>query len=281
MMTDTIHCQDCIEGMKELPDGCIDLAFADPPFNIGYKYDLYEDKRSPNDYLKWCKSWLDEIYRVLKPNGTFWLAIGDEYAAELKILATRNMNFKLRNWVIWYYTFGVHCAHKFTRSHTHLLYLVKDEKNFTFNDSEIRVPSARQLIYNDLRANPVGRIPDDTWILRPQDASDAFGDDESVWFFSRVCGTFKERQGAHGCQMPELLMERIIRVSSNAGDLVLDPFFGTATTLYAAKKLHRKYLGFEISQNYCDLAKERLEQMPLTLNFEEDNQAPSEDNAVE
>ncbi|MDD3585837.1 MAG: site-specific DNA-methyltransferase [Thermoguttaceae bacterium] len=271
MITDSIICQDCIEGMKELSPGCVDLVFTDPPFNIGYEYDSYKDKRSSSDYLKWCKSWFEEIWRVLKPNGTFWLAIGDDYAAELKVLATRNLNFKLRNWIIWYYTFGVHCAHKFTRSHTHLFYFVKDEKQFTFNDKDIRVPSARQLVYNDLRANPIGRIPDDTWILRPQDAPEAFCEDESVWFFSRVCGTFKERRGTHGCQMPELLMERIIRVSSNAGDLVLDPFFGTATTLCAAKKLNRHYLGYEISQNYCNLAKERLEHIPQTLNFDEDH----------
>lgn len=271
MITDTIRCQDCIEGMKDLPSGCVDLVFADPPFNIGYEYDSYNDNRSPSEYLKWCKDWFEQIDRILKPDGTFWLAIGDDFAAELKVLATRNLNFKLRNWIIWYYTFGVHCARKFTRSHTHLFYFVKNEKHFTFNDKEIRVPSARQLVYKDLRANPAGRIPDDTWILRPQTIPDGFGKDESVWFFSRVCGTFKERQSNHGCQMPELLLERIIRVSSNPGDLVLDPFFGTATTLCVAKKLRRRYLGFEISQNYCDLAKERLQQTAPLMILEDDN----------
>lgn len=265
MMTDTIRCQDCIEGMKELPDGCVDLVFADPPFNIGYDYDQYNDWRGVGDYLKWCHSWIEEIYRILKPDGTFWLAIGDDFAAELKVLATRNLDFYMRNWVIWYYTFGVHCARKFTRSHTHLFYFVKNEKKFTFNDSAIRVPSARQLIYNDSRANPKGRLPDDTWILRPQSAPECFGGDESVWFFSRVCGTFKERLGEHGCQMPELLMERIVKVSSNPGDLVLDPFFGTATTLCVAKKWRRQFLGFEISEKYCTMAKERLKSIVPVL----------------
>ncbi len=74
------------------------------------------------------------MHRALKPNGTFWLAIGDEYAAELKVIVHREVGFHLRSWVIWYYTFGVNCTKKFSRSHAHLLYFVKDPKAFTFND---------------------------------------------------------------------------------------------------------------------------------------------------
>src|SRR4029453_7430514 len=106
--------------------------------------------------------WGARVFGVLKPDGTFWLAIGDEYAAELKILFHRELKLALRSWVIWYYTFGVNCKKKFTRSHAHLFYFVKDPRNFTFNEDAIRVPSARQLVYADKRANPKGRLPDDT-----------------------------------------------------------------------------------------------------------------------
>src|SRR5947209_8508762 len=82
----------------------------------------------------------------------------------------------------------------------------------------------------DARANPRGRLPDDTWILRPQELPKAFGADEDTWYFPRVCGTFKERAGWHGCQMPEQLLGRIIRACSNRGDVVLDPFAGSGTT---------------------------------------------------
>ncbi|MBT4867214.1 MAG: site-specific DNA-methyltransferase, partial [Planctomycetaceae bacterium] len=166
-----IHQTDCIKGMGKLPDGSVDLAFADPPFNIGYEYDEYDDRREADEYLDWSKQWLTEVTRVLKPDGTFWLAIGDEYAAELKVMMTRELGLTCRSWVIWYYTFGVNCKNKFSRSHAHLFHMVKDEKNFTFNadDPAIRIPSARQLVYGDKRANPKGRLPDDTWILRPQD----------------------------------------------------------------------------------------------------------------
>src|SRR5690606_14850684 len=141
----------------------------------------------------------------------------------------RDLHFHLRNWVVWYYTFGVNCKQKFSRSHAHLFYFVKNPAAFTFNadDPLVRVPSARQLIYNDARANPLGRLPDDTWILRPQDVPQGFSAESDTWYFPRVCGTFKEREGWHGCQMPEQVLGRILRTCSKPGDLVLDPFAGS------------------------------------------------------
>src|SRR6185369_6169799 len=120
------------------------------------------------------------------------------------------------------------------------------------------VPSARQLVYADSRAFSKGRLPDDTWVLRPQDMPHGFGSEEDVWYFPRVCGTFKERAGFHGCQMPEQLLGRIIKVSSNPGELVVDPFGGSGSTLIVAKKLQRDYLGFELSENYAERIRERL-----------------------
>src|SRR5262249_37833739 len=108
-------------------------------------------------------------------------------------------------------------------------------------------------------ANPDGRLPDDTWILRPQDLADCFTPDEDTWYFPRIAGTFKERAGFHGCQMPEQLLGRIIRTCSNENDVVLDPFAGSATTLVVAKKLGRRFLGFEISDEYIRRGSERLD----------------------
>lgn len=254
---------DCLDLLQSVPTGSIDLAFADPPFNIGYDYDVYDDRRESDDYLEWSKKWGAEIVRVLKPDGTFWLAIGDEYAAELKVLFHRELGLNFRSWVIWYYTFGVNCARKFSRSHAHLLYFTKDAKQFTFNDEAIRVPSARQMIYADKRSNPKGRLPDDTWILRPQDTPDSFGADEDTWYISRVCGTFKERKGWHGCQMPERVLGRIIDACSRPGETVLDPFSGSGTTLAVSKKRGRRYLGFELSPEYADRAEERLAEIEV------------------
>jgi site-specific DNA-methyltransferase (adenine-specific) len=252
---------DCLKEFARLETGSVNLVFADPPFNIGYDYDVYDDRSDADQYLDWTRKWGREVQRVLSPTGTFWLAIGDEYAAELKLIFQKELDFTCRSWVIWYYTFGVNCTKKFSRSHAHLFHFVKDARKFTFNakDKAVRVPSARQLVYADIRGNPDGRLPDDTWILRPQDLPEGFQPDEDTWYFSRVCGTFKERAGWHGCQMPEQLLGRIIRVSSNPGELVLDPFAGSGTTLVTAKKLGRKWIGFELSPNYAARAQARLD----------------------
>ncbi len=254
---------DCIENMKQMPGATVDLVFADPPFNIGYDYDIYDDQKTADEYLYWCEAWMSEVFRILKPSGSFWLAIGDEFAAELKVIAQRSIGFSSRSWVIWYYTFGVNCKKKFTRSHTHLLYFTKEPINFKFNqdDPELRIPSARQLVYNDKRANPKGRLPDDTWILRPQDAEKGFSSDEDTWYFPRVAGTFKQRAGWHGCQMPEQLLGRIIRSCTAPGDIVLDPFGGSGTTLLAAKKMGRHGCGFELSVDYARQINQRFEEI--------------------
>jgi site-specific DNA-methyltransferase (adenine-specific) len=255
-----LYLGDCIETLDSLAarGARVDLAFADPPYNIRYSYDLYKDDLDDEAYLAWTERWLGAVQRVLKPTGTLWVAIGDEYVAEIKGIA-KQQGFYLRSWVIWYYTFGVHCTQKFSRSHTHLLYFVKDPTEFTFNDRDVRVPSARQLVYNDGRADPRGRVPDNTWILRPQDARGAFHADHDTWYFARVAGTFKERAGFHGCQMPERLLERVVRSCSNPDDIVLDPFAGSGSTLIVAKKLGRRWIGTELSPEYVRHAIARLD----------------------
>jgi site-specific DNA-methyltransferase (adenine-specific) len=247
---------DCIGRLAELPAACVDLAFADPPFNIGYEYDHYDDRRHKAEYLTWTDRWLAGVVRALKPTGSFYVAIGDEYAAELKVRLDA-LGLTLRNWIVWHYTFGVSCTRKFNRSHAHIFYYVADPKRFTFNADAVRVPSARQTTYNDRRANPVGKLPDDTWVLRPQEDDRLFRPEDDTWHVPRVCGTFKER-GGHPCQMPMAILERIVRVSSHPGELVLDPFAGSGTTLAAAKKLGRDYLGIELSANYADQIRERM-----------------------
>ncbi|RLC40670.1 MAG: site-specific DNA-methyltransferase [Candidatus Coatesbacteria bacterium] len=240
MEANKVYLGDCIEIMKTLPDESVDLVFADPPFNIGIKYDVHNDNMSYEDYYNWSKEWIKETHRLLKNSGSIYIAIGDEFAGEINIIL-KQTGFYFRNWIIWYYTFGQNQRKKFNRAHTHILYFTKNREIFTFNDRDIRIPSARQLIYKDKRANPLGKIPDD------------------VWQFSRVCGTFKERIGKHPCQMPEDLLELIIKASSNEGDLVLDPFGGTGTTASVAKRLRRNFITMEISEEYYNLILKRID----------------------
>jgi site-specific DNA-methyltransferase (adenine-specific) len=250
---------DCREVLARLPAGSADLVFADPPFNIGYGYDVYRDRRAKAEYLAFADEWLAAARRVLKPTGSLFVAIGDEYAAEHKVrLDALGLHF--RNWIVWHYTFGVSCTKKFNRSHAHIFYYTADPKVFTFNPEDVRVPSARQTTYADRRANPAGKLPDDTWVLRPQETADHFRPESDTWAESRVCGTFRERTG-HPCQMPEAVLDRIIRAATNPGDVVLDPFAGSGTTVAVAKKLDRQFYGIELSEQYADGVRQRLQRI--------------------
>ena len=284
---DTIAVGDCLPAMAGFPEACVDLVFADPPYNIGYQYDQYEDTRDDGEYVRWTQQWIDGCVRLLKPTGSLYILSGDEYAAETRLhlkQLERDRKIVFRNWMIWHYTFGQNCKAKFNRSHAHLFYAVGsaafdkkqwDVKNvtgteavlpFTFNRQAVAVPSARQMVYQDLRANPSGKLPDDVWYLRPQQAMQDkpingnayFEPDGDVWYLSRLCGTFKERLGWHPCQLPESLLERIVAVSSNPGDLVFDPFVGSGTTLAVAARMQRHWLGCELSAAYARKATERI-----------------------
>ncbi|UCG59863.1 MAG: site-specific DNA-methyltransferase [Phycisphaerales bacterium] len=236
-----IICGDCIEVLGDVGEPFADLIFADPPFNIGYKYDKYYDKVKKKNYVAWTKEWMSICKKVLKPHGSFYIAIGDDYAANVKVIADE-LGLVMRNWIIWHYTFGQQMKRKFARSHTHILYFVRDKSQFVFNDDRVRIISDRQNLYRDKRANPDGKMPDDVWNEYP-----------------RLCGTFKERTD-FPCQMPESLLARIIRVSSNEGDWVLDPFSGSGTTAVVAHKLNRTYTGIEISEKYVEESGRRIRQ---------------------
>lgn len=228
---------DCRALLGALPAGCADLVFADPPYGIGYQYDVYDDLVSRADYLAFAREWVAACLRVLHPHGSVFVAIGDEYAAEYATLL-RELGLYRRNWIVWHYTFGPHQNKKFGRDHAHILYFARDPRRLTFNADAIRVRSARQE-QGDPRANPKGRVPGD------------------VWAFPRLPGNAKERTG-HPCQMPEAILERVILACSNPGDLVVDPFAGSGTTLAVANRLGRRWYGCEVSPDYAAAARARI-----------------------
>ena len=250
IQTNRVIQDDCLSVLAEMGDLKAELIFADPPFNIGFGYDLYRDNRDYDEYTDWTRQWMRACTDFLTPTGAFWVAIGSEYAAEVRAIG-RECDLHLRNWIIWHYTFGQNTKAKFARSHAHLFYFTKDAREFTFHGDAVRVLSDRQKEYADRRAHPLGRVPFDVWTE-----------------FPRVCGSFAEREGWHPCQMPESLLARIIRVSSNPGDLVFDPFAGSGTTLVTAKKTGRRYLGTEISPDYVQGIRRRLEASPTPAEAE-------------
>jgi site-specific DNA-methyltransferase (adenine-specific) len=298
---EAIYHGDCVKVLGTFTPGSVDLVFADPPFNIGLKYDEHNDEMTYDDYVGWVDEWMSALDRVLKPSGSIYLAISDEMAAEIALAMKKR--FTMRNWLIWNYSFGQNTKKKFNRCKTHILYFVKG-KEFTWNGGEIKVPSAR-MRYGDKRAAAGGKMPDDVWDVtetpeyqaeyeRRMDALDDMpggrqgatpdmrdwiemntGDTENgstkcageeitdVWKVSRLCGTFGERikkadGSVHPCQMPESILERIIKVSSNPGDLVVDPFGGTGTTAAVAKRLGRGFATMDRSESYCQVIAQRL-----------------------
>lgn len=274
---DSIQEGDCVAGMRDIPDESVDLICADPPFNIGRDYDGHDDDLDPAAYLHWTAGWVDQCVRVLKPTGSLWICASEEVVSEIKVIAEGryvlgylddaaevvsirryNRALKPRHHVIWYYTFGVNAPKKLTRSHTHLLHFVKSLKKHRWNEDAVRLPSARQAVYNDKRASPAGRLPDDTWIIRPQSAAAGLDPGDDVQHHSRVCGTYKERCAVDN-QMPEQLMARIVRLCTDPGDLVLSPFCGSGTDAVVAKKLGRHYLTYDVSDGYVAQALLRLQ----------------------
>ncbi len=230
---------DCLEELPKAPKAR--LIFADPPYNQGVDYGNGKraDKLSRYDYLSWCRAWIDRCAGSLTPDGSLWVLISDEWADHFGIMLA-DVGLHRRNWIKWYETFGVNCTRKFNRTSRHLFHYVRDPKNFVFNREAVSRPSDRQAKYGDKRANPAGKVWDD------------------VWQIPRVAGTHGERIKEFPTQLPLALLRPIVGCASDPGDLVLDPFSGSATTGVAAIELGRRFLGIETSKKYCGLAEERL-----------------------
>jgi site-specific DNA-methyltransferase (adenine-specific) len=233
-----IHIGDCIAVMREMPAGSVDLVVADPPYNIGIDYGSGAKADLRDDYGDWCVEWLQGCRRVLKPTGSLWVISGQEHGAEIDLEIQRG--FTMRNRITWHETFGVYCHGKFGRCSRPIFYATRHPKQFTFNREAVLVPSARQEKYGDRRAAPGGKIMGD------------------VWQISRVCGTFKERIPGVPTQLPSELVRRIIGVSSNPGDTVLDPFAGSGTTVAVANEMGRVGVGIELNPEYAQIATDRL-----------------------
>lgn len=246
----SLHLGDCLRWMKSIDINYkpVQMVFADPPFGVGFNYGKgeYDDKKfSKSEYVKWSRRWMKAAERILAPTGTFWIAIGDEFAAELCLIA-KDIGLTMRNWCVWHYTFGPHLTSKFGRNKAHLLYFVKDPDNFTFNPESIRIESERQRI-GDKRADPRGRVPGD------------------VWEVPRLPGNAKERTG-HPCQMPEEILRRIVLATTDAGDLVVDPFGGSFVTAAVCRGLGRRCISGDVSPKFCKAGQLRLRTVtPATL----------------
>ena len=230
---------DCLEVLPTL-DHRPRLIFADPPYNIGVDYgDGASADRLPRDkYRAWLREWIAACARLLTHDGSLWVVMPHEHQAHA-FVSMESAGLHWRNTITWYETFGVNCRQKFGRTSRLIHHFTKHPTQFTFHPTAVMVESARQR-NGDKRANPAGKVMDD------------------VWDIARVAGSHAERIDGFPTQLPLELLRTIVSVASDPGDLVLDPFSGSATTGVAAVEAGRRFIGIERNAEYVAMSEVRL-----------------------
>lgn len=241
------------------------LAVCDPPYNMGQPYDAYADNKTYASYMLWTEGWISAVTEKIDKEGSMWIFVPDEWVSEVDILCRKTFKWYKKRHVIWAFTFGQRAQRNFTRSHCHLLWFTKHRTKYTFNFKDVAVPSARQLVYNDPRADPAGKPPDATWMLLYDQLVPYMTPDKDTWLESRICGTFKERKKHSPNQIPVPLMERIVAACSNEGDKVIDPFAGTCSSGVACKLLNRNWEGFDLSATCIKEGTKRIKETQRLL----------------
>ena len=234
---------DCIAVMKHIPDESIDITFADPPFNLNKKYNGYKDKKEDNIYLDWCNQWLNEMVRITKPTGAIFIHNIPKWLTYYAALLNRIAIFK--HWIAWDAPTSP-MGKSLQPSHYGILYYVKNPKENKFY--EIRYPHKRcrkcGYLLKDYGGkkdglHPFGPLVSDTWTDIHRIKHNKYRDE-------------------HPCQLPVHLLERIVLMSTDENDIVLDPFVGTGTSVLAAKRLGRRFIAIDIDEKYVDITKNKL-----------------------
>lgn len=250
-----IYVGDCRKVLKALPAGSVDLVFADPPFNWNVNYGKWDDARPREDYIDFTHDWLDGCIQVLGKQGSMWVNIPDDTAAEI-VMHLKARGLHMINWCIWHFRFGQHRAGNFIVSKVHALYFAKDKDKRCWNPEAVLEPSDRAAVYDDQRT--FNKKKGESGLRVPLD----------VWYglnWGRVQGNNKERRVKHQNQLPEVYLERVIRSCSNPGSLVLDPFLGSGTTGTVARALQRRSIGIEYSQANALSAFQRIKKGAIRI----------------
>lgn len=222
-----------------------DLIVADPPYNIGIEYDgPCKDDRPEAVFEAWMQAWLWNAFKHLADRGSMWVVINHENADTVYRTLHRECGLEWRNTVTWYESFGTQTEGKFARRSRQLMYF-RQRAGGVWNPP--MTLSARQLIYGDRRAKAEGCVMGDVWTDIP-----------------RVCGTHSERVPGVPTQLPERLVLRMVRATSNPGDAVLDPFVGSGTTGVVCRREGRGFWGLDLSAKYVNIARGRIHCTPET-----------------
>jgi site-specific DNA-methyltransferase (adenine-specific) len=232
---DKIIIGDATQVMKKIPDNFADMTFADPPFNLNKKYSKYKDKKLDGEYIKWCEDWLTEMVRITKPTGSIFIHNIPKWLLYYGKHLNKIAHFK--HWIAWD-SMSIPLGKTLLPAHYGILFYTKEAKGFKFN--ELRAPHKKCLHCGTMlkdyggkkdQINPLGTLLSDVW-----------NDIHRI--------RHKTRRDEHPCQLPEPLLERLILMATDEGDVVLDPFIGAGTTALAAKRLGRHFVGIDIDPKY-------------------------------
>lgn len=241
---------DCLEAMKRLPPGIVDLTVTSPPYNIGKEYETVADV---DQYISWCVEWITSIARLSGPRSSFWLNVGYLPLADkakclpIPYLLWDKVPLFLIQEVVWNYGAGVAARKNYSPRNEKFLWYAKNPDEYTFNLDDVRDPNVKypnQKKNGKLKCNPLGKNPTDVWEF-PKVTSGA--------------NRASPERTAHPAQFPIAVIDRIVRASSNQGDLLLDPFMGSGTTAEVALSTGRPVIGFELEARYISIAAERLD----------------------
>jgi site-specific DNA-methyltransferase (adenine-specific) len=235
---------DCVKLMAEFDPGFVNLVFADPRYNQGVRYGPHcNDRMEPAEYQAFSREWTTAAAPLLAPDGSMFILNSWKWFSTME-RCLELAGLHILQVIVWEESFGVNCQRKYNLTTRPLIWAVRDPKRFTFNPEAVNTQSDRQTKYDDKRANPAGK----NW--------------GAVWRIKRLAGTHKERIKGFPTQLPLALLRPIIGAHSNPGDLVLDPFSGSATTGAACIELGRRYIGIELGREFAELSRQRLTKQP-------------------
>ncbi|MCC6526759.1 MAG: site-specific DNA-methyltransferase [Polyangiaceae bacterium] len=256
---------DCRVVLRELAKvgTAVNLTLTSPPYNIGKDY---EEPKSLGEYVGWCSAWMNEVWGVTAPGGAFWLNLGylsvegKGRAVPIAYILWDKSLFYLQQEVVWSYGAGVTAKRFFAPRNEKWLFYTKDANDYTFNLDDVRDPNVKypnQKKNGKFRCNPLGKNPSD------------------VWDFPKVTtgsNRSSRERTPHPAQFPLGVVDRIVKVSSDYSDVLLDPFSGSGSSGIAAVGNGRVYIGVELREDYCRASAERHERF-LAARDDEASQA--------
>lgn len=249
-LQDKLFCQDVFTMLPHLPDGSIDLMFADPPYNLTKTFNYRKFRKvSTDNYTEWLDSWLSQTVRLLKPTASIYIC-GD-WRSSAAIQRVGEKYFISQNRITWEREKGRGAKSNWKNCSEDIWFFTTSE-DYYFNVDAVMLK--RQVIapYTDRNGEPKDWSETANGRFRVTHPS-------NIWTDLTVPYWSMPENTDHPTQKPEKLLAKIILASSREGDLIFDPFNGSGTTTVVAKKLGRRYLGVEIDENYCCLAAKRLE----------------------